>query len=169
MHRAHRPTIGAAGNQAVVSSIAAENPASTPKTLTGARPMIGTTARITVITARFARPFHPATRSGLRNAASAAPEDATAPPAPMPPAMSPATTAAGAGTSAAAPKPIVATTRPMRATASRRGPAQSLATARPVTAVASSAAVTIQLAVSTSAPSAVCRAAIMYGERLTPR
>ena len=54
-------TMGAAGSQAVVSSIAAENPASTPNTLTGASPMIGTIARITVMTAvrEAVPPGHP--------------------------------------------------------------------------------------------------------------
>ncbi|GLK28588.1 hypothetical protein GCM10017608_25220 [Agromyces luteolus] len=40
--------MGAAGSHAVVASIASENTASTPNTLAGARPIIGTTARITV-------------------------------------------------------------------------------------------------------------------------
>ena len=162
-------TTGADGSHADVNSTASENSASVPNTLIGTSGSSGTSARITVTTARFARPLNPATRSGLMKAASAAPDDETAPPAPMPPTSRPATTTPGAGARAAAPKPAAATTRPTRATSSRCGPALSFAVARPVTAVRSSAPVMSQLAVSTSTPSADCAAAIMYGERFTPR
>ena len=125
-------TTGADGSHAEVSSTASENTGERAEDADrGERPMSGTSARITVTTARFARPLNPATRSGLRNAASAAPDEETAPPAPMPPAIRPATTAAGTGTSAATPNPIVATASPMRATASRRGPGAELRDGEP--------------------------------------